>query len=283
MAIKKYKPTTPGQRNKSGIAFRKLLSGAKRHKPLSKGGKRSVGRNSQGKITTRHKGGGHKRVFREIDFYFLDKCDIPAKVDSIEYDPNRSAFISLVCYRDGERRYVIVPQSVKVGDEIITSEKAGLKVGNRTLLSRVPIGAFVYNVELKPKDGAKIARSAGVSVEIVAIDGKHALLKMPSSEIRKVSKNSWATIGEVSNPEYRLINSGKAGRSRWLGIRPTVRGFAMSAYAHPYGGGEGRTGVGHKRLRTKWGKPAGKGQKTRSTKKYSDKLIVERRKIKRKK
>lgn len=261
------------------VTYSGVLSTDSPHKKLTKGVHRAVGRNHHGRITTRHKGGGHKRLYREIDFKF-NKKDVPAKVESVEYDPNRSSFISLVCYADGERRYVVTPKGVKVGDTFIVSdEKQTPKKGNRMPLKFIPVGTFVHNIELKPGAGARIVRSAGSYAEVQGIDGGHALLKMPSSEVRKVHEMCAATVGEVSNDEHKLVNFGKAGRSRWKGIRPTVRGSAMNPVDHPHGGGEGRAGRGHRRARSKWGKPTGKGQKTRKPKKYSNSLIVSRRKV----
>ena len=262
----------------SVVSYKKLLTKSKPHKSLTKGKKRDVGRNSQGRLTTRHKGGGHKRRLRDIDFVY-DKFDIEAKVESIEYDPNRSGFIALVCYKDGERRYILAPQKMKVGDTFMVSKKAKVKIGNRLPLREIPVGTFVYNVEIKERGGAKLARSAGNTAEVIAHDGGHATLKMPSTEVRKVGIDGWASIGEVSNDEHKLVNVGKAGRSRWMGKRPTVRGAAMNPVDHPHGGGEGRAGRGHKRARSKWGKPTGKGQKSRTPKKYSNTLIVRRRKV----
>ncbi len=259
------------------VSFKKLTA-SKPFKKLTKGKQRAVGRNSGGRITTRHKGGGHKRLYRDIDFLF-NKRDIPAKLETIEYDPNRSGFIALVLYADGERRYTLLPKSLVVGDEIIVSEKAPLKPGNRLRMKNIPTGTFVYNIELKPEGGAKLARSAGNYAEVIGQDAGYTLVRMPSSEVRKVLENAWASIGEVSNEEHKLVNIGKAGRNRWLGKRPTVRGAAMNAVDHPHGGGEGKAGRGHRRQRTKWGKPAGKGQKTRKSKKYSNALIVRRRKV----
>jgi len=276
--MKSYKPTSPSRRHMTTPSYKTKLSTGAPHKALTKGGKRGVGRNSAGRITMRHRGGGHKRRYRDVDFKY-NKHDIKAKVETIEYDPYRSGFIGLVCYEDGERRYILLPQNVKVGETIVTSEKAPRKPGNRMPLSRVPLGTFVYNVELKPGGGAKIARSAGSAAEVIAHDAGYAHLKMPSSEVRKVSDKAWASIGEVSNEEHRLVTVGKAGRSRWMGKRPTVRGSAMNPVDHPYGGGEGRAGRGRRRAVTKWGKPAGKGQKTRRSKKYSNSLIVSRRKV----
>lgn len=276
--MKTNKPTTASRRHMTGINYREFLTSEEPFKSLTKGGKRGVGRNSFGRITTRHKGGGHKRSYRDIDFKY-NKIDIPAKIETIEYDPYRSGFIALVCYKDGERRYILAPKTLKVGDEVVVSEKAELKAGNRTTLKNIPVGTFVYNVEIKPRGGAKIARSAGNFVEVIGHDSGYVHLKMPSTEVRKVLDTVWASIGSVSNDEHKLVNYGKAGRSRWKGIRPTVRGSAMNPVDHPYGGGEGKSGRGMRRAKTKWGKPAGKGQKTRTPKKYSNQFIVRRRKV----
>jgi large subunit ribosomal protein L2 len=276
--MKAYKPTSPSKRHQTTVTYRNVLTKSTPEKSLTKGFKRSVGRNNQGRITTRHKGGGHKRLYREIDFMY-NKHDIPAKITSIEYDPNRNAFISLVCYADGEKRYVIIPKSMKVGDSFIVSEKAPLTVGNRLPLRIIPIGTFVYNIEIKPGNGAKLARGAGTFGQVVANDLGYTNIKMPSTEVRKVQENAWACVGEVSNSEYKLQNFGKAGRSRWKGIRPTVRGTAMNPVDHPHGGGEGRQGRGLRRAKSMWGKPTGKGQKTRTPKKYSNMWIVSRRRV----
>lgn len=276
--MKKHKPTTPGRRGMSTVSYRKKLTAKKPNKKLTKGFRRGSGRNAFGRLTTRSRGGGHKRKFREIDFKY-DKVDIPATIETLEYDPNRSGFIALVCYSDGERRYILAPQSVAVGDTVITSENADFKPGNRLPLAKIPVGTFVYNVEIKPGNGAKLARSAGNYAEVVAHDAGYVQLKMPSSEIRKVPEQAMASIGEVSNSEHKLVNLGKAGRSRWMGVRPKVRGSAMNPVDHPYGGGEGRSGRGHRRSRTKHGKLTGKGHKTRRPKKYSNRLIVSRRKV----
>jgi large subunit ribosomal protein L2 len=276
--MKTYKPTTPSKRHQTTVSYRGVLSGAKPTKSLTHGFKRDVGRNSQGRITVRHKGGGHKRSYRDVDFMY-DKQEIPAKITSIEYDPNRNAFIGLAVYKDGEKRYVLVPKAIKVGDAFIVSPKAPLTPGNRLPLKVIPVGTFVYNVELKPGNGSKLIRSAGVFGQVVANDGGYTNIKMPSTEVRKVSENCFACIGEVSNSEYKLQNFGKAGRSRWKGIRPTVRGSAMNPVDHPYGGGEGAQGRGLRRAKTMWGKPSGKGQKTRTPKKYSNMFIVSRRKV----
>lgn len=248
------------------------------HKSLVKGGKRGVGRNNAGRITMRHRGGGHKRRYRLIDFKY-DKYDVPANVETVEYDPYRSGFIALICYADGERRYVLLPQTVEVGSTVITGEKAPRTPGNRMPLAGIPVGTFVYNVEIKHGSGAKIARSAGNHAEVIAHDAGYTHLKMPSSEVRKVPDAAWASIGEVSNEEHRLVKLGKAGRSRWMGRRPTVRGAAMNAVDHPHGGGEGKSGRGRRRAVSKWGKPTGKRQKTRRAKKYSNALILSRRHV----
>ncbi len=273
--MKKYNPTSPSRRQLATINYKEKLSGHKVEKSLTKGGKRSVGRNNQGRITTRHKGGGNKRVYREIDFLY-NKKEIPAVIRTVEYDPNRTAFIALAVYADGEKRYVIASKTTKAGDTFIVSEKAPLKPGNRLPLRMIPVGTFVYNIEIKPGGGAKIGRSAGIFAQVVANADGYTNIKMPSTEVRKVSENSWATIGEVSNDENKLRNYGKAGRSRWKGIRPTVRGTAMNPVDHPYGGGEGRQGRGTRRPKTMWGKVTG-GRKTRTPKKYSNQFIVSRR------
>ena len=274
--MKSYRPTSKSRRQMTNITRRGVLTTATSPlKSLTYGFKRSVGRNSQGRITMRHKGGGHKRLYREVDFMYAKK-DIPAKITSVEYDPNRSAFIGLAVYKDGEKKYVVLPKSVKPGDSFIVSEKAELKPGNRMMLKNIPVGTFVYNVELKQKGGAIIARSAGIFAQVVANADGYTNIKMPSTEIRKVSENCFASIGTISNEEHHLENYGKAGRSRWKGIRPTVRGTAMNPVDHPYGGGEGRQGRGTRRPKTMWGKVTG-GRKTRTPKKYSNVFIVSRR------
>ncbi len=276
--MKRYKPTSPSRRQLTTISYGDFITVNDPEKALTKGFHRPMGRNNRGRITTRHKGGGHKRLFREIDFRY-EKLDIPYTVKTVEYDPNRSGFIGLVFYRDGEKRYVLLPKGVKVGNTLITSEKAEIKPGNRLTLRNITVGTFVYNIEIKPRGGAKMVRSAGSFAEVVAKDGGYVDLKMPSSEVRKVEETAWASVGEVSNEENRLVVVGKAGRSRWLGIRPTVRGTAMNPVDHPYGGGEGRQGRGTRRAKSRWGKPTGKGQKSRTPKKYSNRLIVSRRKV----
>jgi len=276
--MKTYKPTSPSRRNMTTLPYKELLSGDRPMKSLLVSKKNQAGRNNAGRITTRHQGGGHKRRLRNVDFTYAKK-DIPAKVETIEYDPYRTGFIARVVFADGERRYVLAPKDVKVGDTFIVSEKAPIKPGNRMPLGRIPSGTFVYNIELKVGAGARLARSAGNYAEVVAHDAGYAQLKMPSSEIRKVSDLCWASIGSVSNENSRLVKYGKAGRSRWKGIRPTVRGTAMNPVDHPHGGGEGRQGRGLRRAKSKWGKPTGKGQKTRTPKKYSNVFIVARRKV----
>jgi len=261
----------------STISYGEVLTASRPEKSLTHGFNRKVGR-THGALATRHKGGGHKRLYRDIDFKY-DKINVPYTVKTIEYDPNRSGFIGLAQYTDGEKRYVLIPKDVKVGEVLLTSEKAEIKSGNRLPLRNISVGTFVYNVELKPKGGAKIARSAGNFVEVVAKDQGYVDLKMPSTEVRKVLDTAWASIGAVSNDENRLVNLGKAGRSRWLGIRPTVRGTAMNPVDHPHGGGEGRQGRGRRRAISVYGKPTGKGQKSRTPKKYSNKFIVSRRKV----
>ena len=260
------------------LPYRDLLSGDRPHKPLMKSKKRQGGRNNFGRITTRHQGGGHKRRLRDVDFSY-NKKGISARIETIEYDPFRSAFIALALYADGERRYVIVPKGMQVDDTFIVAEDAPLTRGNRLPLGKIPVGTFVYNIELQPAAGASLARSAGNFAEVIAHDAGFALIKLPSTEVRKISDLCWASVGAVGNEEYNLVVIGKAGRSRWLGIRPTVRGTAMNPVDHPHGGGEGRQGRGLKRAKSAWGKPTGKGQKTRTPKKYSNVFIVTRRKV----
>lgn len=278
--MKKYKPTSPSKRSEQSIEYRKVLTASKPLKSLTKGGKRNVGRNNQGRITTPHKGGGHKRALRDVDFLY-NKIDIPAKIASVEYDPNRTAFVGIAVYADGEKRYVVLPKDVTVGHKFIVSEKAPVEVANRLMLRHIPVGTFVYNIEIKPGAGAKLARSAGAFAQVAAQSEGYTNLKMPSGEVRKVLDTAWATIGSVSNDENKLRNFGKAGRSRWLGIRPTVRGTAMNPVDHPHGGGEGVQGIGLRRgPKTRHGKQA-YGVRTRTPKKYSNDLIVSRRKTKR--
>jgi len=277
--MKKYKPTSPGRRDGTVIEYRKKLTStaSKPHKSLTKGGRSTGGRNNQGRITSLNRGAGNKRTYRLIDFTF-NKKDIPAKIEAIEYDPYRSGFIALAVYADGERRYILAPQQLVAGSEFIVSETAKPQIGNRLPLGNIPVGTYVYSVELKPGAGARLARSAGNYAEVVAHDAGYTTLKMPSSEIRKIINTAWASIGAVSNEEYRLVSLGKAGRARHMGLRPKTRGTAKNAVDHPHGGGEGKSPRGHRRQRTKQGRPTGKGQKTRSPKKYSNKFIVQRRK-----
>ncbi len=262
------------------VSYRGVLTKSKRNKKLTVGKKGQGGRNNQGRITVPHQGGGHKQAYRLVDFKY-DKKNIPAKFTTVEYDPNRNAFISLAVYADGEKRYVVFPKGASVGDKFIVSATAEPKAGNRLPLVNIPVGTFVHNVEIKVNGGAKLARSAGGFLQVVAHDEGKTFLKMPSTEVRKVPSLAWATVGEVSNGEWKLTNFGKAGRSRWKGIRPTVRGSAMSPVDHPHGGGEGRQGIGLRRgPKTRHGKLA-YGVKTRRSKKYSNVQIVTRRKTKR--
>lgn len=259
----------------TGIDFSQLTK-KKPEKKLLKYIKRRVGRGSSGRITIRHKGGGVKKLYRIIEFS-QTKMDLPAKVISLEYDPNRTAFIALIEYRDGEKQYIIAPQELKTGKEIIFSESAPLNKGNRLKLKNILVGTDVYNVELEPGRGGKIVRSAGSSAQVLAQDGNYTNLKMPSGEIRKFKGDCFASVGMVSNPENRFYTIGKAGKSRLKGRRPHVRGSAMNPVDHPHGGGEGRQPIGLKHPKTPWGKPA-LGVKTRKRKKHSNKLIIQRRK-----
>lgn len=273
--MKTYNPTSPSRRSLTGINFREFLTKSFPEKSLTYGRKRHVGRNGQGRITVRHKGGGAKRLLRIVDFVF-DKKNIPAKVLSVEYDPNRSAFIGLVSYKDGEKRYMVLPKEVKPGREIFISEKAPLLPGNRLPFKNIPVGMFVYNISIYPEGKAVFVRSAGSFAVVLAHDAGFATLKLPSGEVRKVSDRAWANIGQVSNDEHNLVVIGKAGRSRWKGIRPTVRGSAMNPVDHPYGGGEGRAMRGTRRPKNLWGKGT-RGVKTRNKKKYSKNFIISRR------
>jgi large subunit ribosomal protein L2 len=277
MPIKVKKPVTPGQREMTVIDY-SVLSKVSPEKSLLKRLKKHSGRNNQGRITVRHQGGGHKKLYRIIDFK-QDKLDQEAVVETLEYDPYRTAFIAKVLYKDGERRYILAPHGLKVGDKIITSENAPLAIGNRLKLKNIPAGYQVYNIEVTPGKGGQIVRSAGSYAEVLGIDDKehYAILKMPSGEVRKINYECFASLGQVSNPEHNLVVIGKAGRSRWMGIRPTVRGSAMNPVDHPYGGGEGKAKRGTRRPKTKWGKVTG-GHKTRKKKKWSNKLILQRRK-----
>ncbi|MCG2694172.1 50S ribosomal protein L2 [Candidatus Parcubacteria bacterium] len=280
MAIKLYKPTTPGRRKSS--VNRSEVTKKRPEKSLIFFRKRSGGRNSQGKITVRHRGGGAKRFIRIVDFK-RDRYDMPAKVLTFEYDPNRSANIALVQYADGKKRYILVPQGLKIGDEVISSKgKVPVTTGNRTILENIPVGEMIYNVELSPEAGGKIVRGAGMSAILMGLEGDYAQIKLPSSEIRLVLKTCSASIGSMGNSEHALVRIGLAGRKRHMGIKPTVRGKAQNPVDHPHGGGEGNTPIGLKHPKTPWGKPA-LGVKTRRKKKASSRLIIQRRKKKRKK
>ena len=277
MAIKSYKSTTNGRRGMTTLDNSELTK-VKPEKSLLVTKKKNGGRNNQGRITVRHQGGGEKRKYRIIDFK-RDKDGIIGTVASIEYDPNRSANIALINYADGEKRYIIAPKGLKVGDKIESGENADIKVGNCLPLANIPEGTVVHNVELKAGKGAQLARSAGSSVQILGREGRYTLLRLTSGEVRKVLSTCSATVGEVGNEDIELVNLGKAGRKRHMGIRPTVRGSVMNPNDHPHGGGEGRAPIGRKGPVTPWGKPA-LGYKTRKGKKASDSLIVRRRKVK---
>jgi large subunit ribosomal protein L2 len=274
MALKKYKPTTPSMRFTVVSAFDQITK-TKPERSLLKPRKSKAGRNSAGRITVRHRGGGHKRKYRMIDFK-RDKFNIPAKVAAIEYDPNRSANIALLHYVDGEKRYILAPVKLEVGQMVMSGDQAEAAVGNAMELSQIPLGLSVHNVELEPGRGGKIVRTAGVGAQLMSREGKYAHLKLPSGEIRMVNVRCMATIGRVGNSEHSSLSDGKAGRRRWRGIRPTVRGVAMNPVDHPMGGGEGRSSGGGHPV-SPWSKLA-KGGRTRSKKKASSKLIVKRRK-----
>ena len=271
--IKKSKPTSPGRRFRSWVSRDDLHKGDP-HASLLQPKKQKSGRNNQGRITTRHRGGGHKKHYRLIDFK-RTKDGIPAKVETIEYDPNMSANIALVLYADGERRYIISPEGLSVGDEIVSGEDSPIKVGNTLSLGHMPLGTVVHCIELFPGKGAQMCRSAGTSAQILAIEGRYATLRLRSGEVRRVLADCRATIGTVSNPEHSLRSIGKAGAKRWMGIRPSVRGVAMNPVDHPHGGGEGKTSGGRHPV-TPWGVPT-KGYKTRKKTKSSNRMIVRRR------
>ncbi|CAD2072473.1 50S ribosomal protein L2 [Phocicoccus pinnipedialis] len=275
MAIKHYKPTTNARRNMTSLDYSEITSTTPERSLLQPLPKRA-GRNHQGKITVRHKGGGHKRQYRVIDFK-RDKDGIPARVKTIEYDPNRSANIALVAYADGEKRYIIAPKGLVVGQEIMSGKDADIKVGNTLTLADLPMGTTIHNIELKPGKGGQIARSAGASAQLLGKEGKYAIVRLASGEMRMILLTCRATVGSVGNEQHELVNVGKAGRSRWAGKRPTVRGSAMNPNDHPHGGGEGRTPIGRPAPVSPWGKPA-LGKKTRNKKKKSSKLIIRRRK-----
>ena len=274
MAVVKCKPTSPGRRHVVKVVNPELHKG-KPFAPLLEKNSKSGGRNNNGRITTRHIGGGHKQAYRIVDFK-RNKDGIPAVVERLEYDPNRSANIALVLYKDGERRYILAPKGLKAGDQIQSGVDAAIKPGNTLPMRNIPVGSTVHNVEMKPGKGGQLARSAGTYVQIVARDGAYVTLRLRSGEMRKVEADCRATLGEVGNAEHMLRVLGKAGAARWRGVRPTVRGTAMNPVDHPHGGGEGKTGIGRPGPCTPWGKPA-LGLKTRKKNKQSNKLIVRRR------
>ena len=275
MAIKTYRPLTPGQRFKTGLVHTELTKNVKPLKSKTRGIKSIAGRNNSGRITVRHQGGGHKRKFREIDLR-RDKLGVPGTVATIEYDPNRSAHIALISYIDGDKRYILAPDQIKVGQKVMSGEAAEISVGNTLPLANIPLGTVVHNVELTPGKGGQMARSAGSSVQLMSKDNGKAQLKMPSGEIRQVNLSCCATIGVVGNTQHGTIKIGKAGRNRHKGIRPAVRGVAMAPNAHPHGGGEGKSGIGMA-PKTPWGKKA-MGLRTRKKNKASNKSIIRRRK-----
>jgi large subunit ribosomal protein L2 len=274
MAVKKYKPTTNGRRNMSVLTFEEITTSTP-EKSLLEPVSRTGGRNNQGKITVRHIGGGAKRKYRVIDFK-RNKFDVIGKVATIEYDPNRSANIALIHYLDGEKRYILAPKGLEVGMEIVSGEQVDIKTGNSLPIMNIPVGTTIHNIELSPGRGGQIARSAGASAQILGREDKYVLVRLQSGEVRKILGTCRATIGVVGNESWELVNIGKAGRTRHMGVRPTVRGSVMNPNDHPHGGGEGRTPIGRKSPMTPWGKKA-RGVKTRDTKKASNDLIVRRR------
>lgn len=274
MPIKKYKPTTPGRRGMSSLTFEEITA-SKPEKSLTAPLHGHGGRNNNGRITTRHQGGGHKRLYRIIDFK-RNKDNVPATVASVQYDPNRTANIALLNYADGEKRYILAPKGLEVGAKVVSAPNADIKVGNCLEMGNMPEGTFIHNIELKPGKGGQLARSAGASAQILGLEDEYVIVRLTSGEVRKFPKKCRATVGVVGNEDHSLVNIGKAGRTRWMGIRPTVRGSVMNPVDHPHGGGEGRTPIGRKSPMTPWGKKA-MGVKTRKTKKASTKLIVRRR------
>lgn len=275
MAIKTYKPVTNGRRGMTVSDFSEITTD-KPEKSLLQPLPKKAGRNNQGRITVRHRGGGHKRLYRVIDFK-RDKDGIPGRVATIEYDPNRSANIALIHYHDGEKRYIIAPKGLKVGMDIMSGPDADIKVGNALPLENIPVGTVIHNIELKPGKGGQLVRAAGTSAQVLGKEGKYVLVRLASGEVRMILGKCRATVGEVGNEQHELINIGKAGRARWLGRRPTVRGSAMNPNDHPHGGGEGKAPIGRKSPVTPWGKPT-LGYKTRKKNKESDKFIVRPRK-----
>jgi large subunit ribosomal protein L2 len=275
MGIKRFKPTTPGRRFATGYTFEEITR-SEPEKSLVVSLHRHAGRNNQGRITTRHRGGGHKRLYRIVDFK-RDKDGVPARVAAIEYDPNRSARIALLHYADGEKRYILAPVGLQVGDVVTSGPDAEIKPGNALPLEKIPVGTLVHNVELQPGHGGQLVRAAGTAAQIMAKEGEYAQLRLPSGEVRRVHLRCKATVGQVGNVEHEAIKLGKAGRKRWLGIRPTVRGVAQDPRSHPHGGGEGRSPIGMPSPVSPWGKPT-LGKKTRKPRKRSDKDIIKRRK-----
>lgn len=275
MAVKSFKPTSPGRRQMTVSTFEEITA-SKPEKSLLAPMKKKAGRNAQGCITVRHHGGGHKRQYRVIDFK-RNKDNIPARVATIEYDPNRSARIALLNYVDGEKRYIIAPNGLKVGDMVVSGPESDIKVGNCLPIDNIPVGTVIHNVELKPEKGAQLCRAAGASAQLMAKEGKYATLRLPSGEMRLVLVRCRATVGQVGNLEHEIINIGKAGRTRWMGVRPTVRGSVMNPNDHPHGGGEGRAPVGRKCPVSPWGKSA-HGGNTRKKNNVNDKYIVKSRK-----
>jgi len=273
MPVKVYKPTSAGRRDMTGHSFDEITR-SRPERSLTEAIRKKGGRNNQGRITIRHRGGGHKRRYRIIDFK-RDKFDSTAQVVSIEYDPNRSARIALLQYEDGEKRYIIAPLGLRVGDTVGNGEKANLRIGDAIQIRNIPVGTQIHNIELLPGKGAQLARSAGTSAQLLAKEGIYAQVRMPSGEVRLIHERCMATIGQVGNTDHGNVKLGKAGRRRWMGWRPTVRGSAMAPNAHPHGGGEGRTGIGMPGPKTPWGKPA-LGKRTRVNKR-TDKFIVRRR------
>lgn len=276
MAVKHYNPTTPGRRIHSVTDYSVLSPAKKTPKGLFKSKNRNAGRNISGKITVRHQGGGHKRVVRILDYSRAGKFQVPAKVQSVEYDSSRTGFVSLLAYKDGEKRYILSPMGMKVGDTVIFSDTADIKPGNRLKFKNIPVGTFVHDIEVAPGKGGMLARSAGAYAILQTVEDGYALLKMPSGEIRKVTENCAASIGQVSNNDWMNVRIGKAGRMRHMGWRPSVRGKVMNPVDHPHGGGEGVNPIGLKYPKTPWGKHA-LGVKTRKKKKYSSRFIVQRR------
>ena len=276
MALRFYKAYTPGTRHRS-VSDCTELSKTRPEKSLTRSLHRAKGRNNRGVITCRHRGGGHKRLYRQIDFR-RNKYDMSAEVQTIEYDPNRNSRIALVQYEDGEKLYILQPTGLKVGDKIIASTEAPNAIGNSLPLASMPLGVQIHNIEMHPKKGGQLVRSAGGVAQLVAKEGDFVTVRLPSGEVRLLNNQCWATIGQVGNSEVMNLSIGKAGRSRWLGKRPTVRGSVMNPVDHPHGGGEGRCPVGRSQPMTPWGKPA-LGRKTRARKKYSDSLILRRRKV----